>query len=313
MLGGFFLLSLQGCSTLPLQSHGLLKTRPIQYQIPTELDQTPFFPQTEYQCGPAALATVMNYHKVFVSPEELREMIYIPGRKGSLQIELIAATRTKGLVPYVIDRQVEALLDEVRAGNPVLVLQNLGLDWYPQWHYAVVIGYDLSKNEIILRSGINKRHINSFELFERTWRRSKYWGMVVLPPDELPRTARPFSYLKTVSAFQELNKPEVALQAYQTALKRWPKDRKILMAFGNALYAQKDYKSAEKTFHRILKSNKEYAPALNNLALVVLKSGRYRQAEKYAIKALQIGGRYTEQYKETLQSIRAARAGARNK
>ena len=36
-----------------------------------ELAQTPFFPQDRYQCGPAALATVLGAAGVHVTPEEL--------------------------------------------------------------------------------------------------------------------------------------------------------------------------------------------------------------------------------------------------
>src|SRR5690554_405536 len=34
-----------------------------------ELTDVPFFPQTEYQCGPAALATVMQYRGIAIEPE----------------------------------------------------------------------------------------------------------------------------------------------------------------------------------------------------------------------------------------------------
>ena len=46
------------------------------------------------------------------------------------------------------------LLQEVAAGHPVIVLQNLGLEWIPVWHYSVVIGYDLSRGQLVLRSGL---------------------------------------------------------------------------------------------------------------------------------------------------------------
>jgi hypothetical protein len=32
-------------------------------------------------------------------------------------------------------------VDQLEAGRPVLVLQNLALKLWPQWHYAVVVGY----------------------------------------------------------------------------------------------------------------------------------------------------------------------------
>ena len=65
-----------------------------------ELTQVPFFPQEEYQCGPAALATALASFGVKVTPEELVPQVYIPERKGSLQVEMLAAARRHGLVSY---------------------------------------------------------------------------------------------------------------------------------------------------------------------------------------------------------------------
>ena len=67
-----------------------------------ELDSTPFFPQQDYQCGPAALATVLVASGAQVSPDELVAEVYLPGRKGSLQAELIAAARARGRVDEAV-------------------------------------------------------------------------------------------------------------------------------------------------------------------------------------------------------------------
>ncbi len=65
---------------------------------------------------------------------------------------MIGAARRHGRVAYVISSP-EELLVEVAAGNPVIVLQNLGLSWVPVWHYAVVIGYDGDADMVTLHSG----------------------------------------------------------------------------------------------------------------------------------------------------------------
>ena len=62
-----------------------------------ELTETDFYPQTTDQCGPAALATVLNTTGMQVLPADLAPSLYIPGRQGSLQIELMAATRSYGI------------------------------------------------------------------------------------------------------------------------------------------------------------------------------------------------------------------------
>lgn len=303
---------LQGCSSIELQSDKILEAKAVAYIQPQELTGVPFNPQREYQCGPAALATVLQWRNVRVSADELVNDVYLPERKGSLQIEMLATVRRYDMIPYVIDRKMEALLQEVRAGNPVLVLQNLGLDWHPFWHYAVVIGYDLGNDRIILRSGEVKRHINSFSLFERTWRRSNYWGMVVLPIDRLPASGNAFSYLKSVVPFEQLNKNKIALTAYRNALQKWPQDKNLLMAAGNASYTEKQLSAAAKYYRRVIQNWPEFAPALNNLAQVLFEQRHYNDAKTYAEKAILHADKYKAEYEKTLNSIMQKISSARH-
>ena len=55
-----------------------------------ELESTPFYPQDDYQCGPAALATLLGAAGRPSSPEALVDEVYIPARRGSLEPEMIA-------------------------------------------------------------------------------------------------------------------------------------------------------------------------------------------------------------------------------
>ncbi len=116
-----------------------------------ELSATPFFPQSDYQCGPAALATVLTASGVTTTPEALVPKVYLPGRQGSLQPELVAAARQYDRLAYVLEPALAQVVAEVAAGRPVLVMQNLGLASYPVWHFAVVVGYDREAEQLVLR------------------------------------------------------------------------------------------------------------------------------------------------------------------
>ena len=307
MLGGFFSVLLQACSPVPIQSGALLSNPPPDIRPAHELEQVSFNPQRDYQCGPAALATVLQWNGLDITPDTLVPEIYLPGRKGSLQVEVIAAIRRHDQVPYKLDKSMTALLREIQAGNPVLVLQNLGLESIPAWHFAVVVGYDLEADRIVLRSGETRRRINSLELFERTWQRADYWALVVLPPTRLPATANPDTYLASVAPFEELGKPALALSAYHTALQRWPTDRNLLMAAGNASYRLQAYPAAETYYRKVLQTTPDHVPALNNLAYVMLKQGRYPEAEELAKQAVQASGGKDQNALDTLQEIQALR------
>ena len=86
--GGFFITAiLLTASCTPLHSGRILATAEV-FPQPVELTTVPFFPQEEYQCGPAALATVLTWTGVNVTPAELAPQVYLPERQGSLQLEI---------------------------------------------------------------------------------------------------------------------------------------------------------------------------------------------------------------------------------
>lgn len=308
-MAGALLLSslLAGCATAP-QTAQLGMHPPTGLDPAMLLEQTPFFPQERYQCGPASLAMALNAAGGAVTPEDLVSEVFIPGREGALQPEMVAAARHHGFVPYELAPQLENLLAELQAGHPVVVLQNLGLSWYPRWHYAVAVGYNLARSELTLRSGTERRHVIELSRFEYTWARSGHWALVVLPADRLPATADELNYLKSVAAFESLGQPAIAHTAYATALDRWPDSAGLLMGLGNSAYALGRREEAEQAFRRILITRPGYAPALNNLAQVVAERGAWQEAEALARQAVDADGGRSPVYGETLREIAAKRA-----
>jgi tetratricopeptide (TPR) repeat protein len=278
------MLVLSSCASTP-QSRQIRTDGPAFLPSVVELTDTPFYPQTQYQCGPAALATVLQAHRIKTTPELLSRQVYIPERKGSLQIEMTVATRRHEMLPYKIEPRLLDLLAEIAAGNPVLVLQNLGFDWFPQWHYAVVAGYDTVSHEVILRSGTTKRLITPFEVFERTWKRADFWALVIVPIGEIPATAEPLPYLKTAYAFEETGHQELALKAYQAASRHWPDNALIWMALGNVALFNRDWPEAVNAFNTASSLEPESIVSWNNLAYALHAYGCSAQA----MKALQCG------------------------
>jgi tetratricopeptide (TPR) repeat protein len=243
-----------------------------------ELVETPFFPQETHQCGPAALATVLVAAGRNATPAELSDRIYLPGRKGSLQLELLAATRRYGLIPYPLAPDPDALLAEVRVGRPVLVLQNLGLDALPAWHYAVVIGFDQEADTLVLRSGKVRREVLSARRFLATWRRAQSWAMVALRPGELPARPDRDRYLRAVAAAEAVGQVESALAGYRAALGRWPEEPTALLGYGNSLYGLQRRNEARAAYERLLEAHPRHVVGHNNLAQVLAEQGEYSRA-----------------------------------
>ncbi|MGN2392821.1 PA2778 family cysteine peptidase [Pelomicrobium sp. G1] len=284
----------------------LVKERPADLPQRAEIESAPFYPQERYQCGPAALATVLVHAGVDTFPEALVPLVYLPARQGSLQAEMLAATRRHGLIAYPLAPRLEDALREVAAGNPVVVLQNLALDLWPVWHYAVVVGYDQGAQEIVLRSGVTRRLVQSWSSFERTWARSGYWAMVALPPQRLPATAQERTYVAAAVALERVD-PDAARRAYATALERWPRSLTARIGLGNTAYTRGDLAGAEAAYRQAVLDYPQSADAWNNLAQVLVESGKKAEALTAAERAVSLGGPRLSQYRATLEAIQNAR------
>lgn len=268
-----------------------------------ELSATPFYPQKTYHCGPAALATALDAAGRKISPDELAGLVYLPERRGSLAIELAAAVRHLGYLPYQLKPELADLLGEIAQGRPVVVLQNLGLSWLPRWHYAVAVGYNLPANQIILRSGVHQRVLTDIATFERTWRRGDQWALLVLPPGKMPARAEASRYLQAAVGLERTTHRQAALESYRAAVERWPQNLTAWMGLGNTAYAANDLDAAAQAYRQALSLDARYAPAYNNLAQTLADRKQWDEAERMARRAIDIGGTHMEDYQATLQSI----------
>jgi len=267
----FILLS--GCASIPPEIIDLDAS-----PATLELVDTPFFPQERYQCGPAALATAISSSGIAVDVQDLVDRVYLPGRQGSLQVEMLAATRSVGRLPYVIDGTLQALWNELAAGRPVVVLQNLGVAVIPRWHFAVVVGIDTERDEILLRSGVEQRRVTSLRTFLRTWRRSNYWGFIVLRPEEMPVDVDRQRYQTAVAALEKAGQLEEALVAWKRAFSQWPGNPVALFGLGNIELSQGNDLAAEAYFRAIVELDAKSVAARNNLAIALARQGRYAEA-----------------------------------
>jgi len=262
--------SLAGCATrgplLPPLTSGQFPSR-------VELAATPFFPQRDYQCGPAALATVLAASGVTIDADTLVPEVYLPGRQGSLQPELVAAARGRGRVPYVLPPRPEALVAQLAAGTPVLVMQKLGAGPWPGWHYAVLVGYDAAADRFLLRSGTDERLELSAARFLATWDRAGRWSLVTLQPGLLPAAPDLARYMEAAASLEAVGRLDDAGRAYEAAGRQWPDEALPQLGLANLAYARGDLKSAERGFRAAIQIAPADVAARNNRAEVLLQLG----------------------------------------
>ena len=222
-----------------------------------------------------------------MSPDELVDKVYIPQRKGALQIEMIAAAREYGRIPYRLNPQFSAIKNELLNGRPVLVFQNLGWRIRPVWHYAVVIGYDPQTGTVRLRSGTHANKRLSLDKFLQTWQRAQAWAVVALKPGELPANVSFDRFFQSLTDMNKSSSKQSMLALYQLASRQFADKPITWFALANSYLQLKEYSKAVKNYQQVLTLKPNHVAARNNLAYSLSMLACYDEALEQAQSAIE--------------------------
>ena len=152
----------------------------LQTNGPRIVEGVPFYPQEEYQCGPASLAGVLNYYGVRVTPGEIAAEIFSRHARGTLDMDLVFYAQKKGLRAEKYAGGLEDLRRSIHSRRPLIVLIDQGFWVYEKSHFMVVVGYD--GGSIVVNSG-RERHLHVPEAaFLKSWGRAKFWTLRITSP-----------------------------------------------------------------------------------------------------------------------------------
>jgi len=143
------------------------------------IENVPFYPQTEYQCGPASLAGVLNFWGVRITPEEIAEEIYSKSARGTLNIDIVLYAQKQGLKAIQYEGTMEELRKNIDSRHPIIVLVDYGFFSIQANHFMVVIGYN--EDGVIVNSGKDREKFISEKDFVRSWRKTKFWSLLIRP------------------------------------------------------------------------------------------------------------------------------------
>ncbi|MBB3140044.1 PA2778 family cysteine peptidase [Halomonas organivorans] len=293
------LLLLAGCATTPQLSPATRQALPTRATV----GDVPFHGQRDYQCGPAALAMVLEAAGRDTAVDALIPQVFLPGRDGSVQPEMLATVRRHGLIPFRLETGFPGLLDELAAGRPVVVMQNLSLPIWPQWHYAVAIGYDLPADDIVLHTGMTPERSVDFGRFDATWARSGRWAFVALPPGQLPVDEDVDANLRAITDFESVQGSAAALPAWRALAQRHPDAAMVQFALGNARYANGDAQGAKQAFRAAVTAAPTLAPAWLNLGIVAGRTGDSDTARRALERAAALPGPWQPRAREERKAL----------
>jgi predicted double-glycine peptidase len=149
------------------------------------IDGLPFFGQDTYQCGPTALATVVDYWNrktgmgKWVTPEQVAAEIYSPTAKGVLGVDLEIYAKRHGFKEGQYSGTLRDLRAKVDAGIPVIIFVDYGVSVYHVNHFMVVTGY--RGDGVLVNSGRHENFWISGKELEKIWKKNGYWSLALRP------------------------------------------------------------------------------------------------------------------------------------
>lgn len=143
------------------------------------IENVPFFPQEDYQCGPASLASVLNYTGVSVTPDEIGKAIYSESARGTLNIDMLIYARTRGIEASHYRGAWDDLRRKIDSGFPLIVLVDQGFSLFQANHFMVIIGY--GDDSVVAHSGKHEREVIPREDFLKSWEKAGFWTLLIQP------------------------------------------------------------------------------------------------------------------------------------
>ena len=203
-----FALALTGCASALSPEVKRLPER-------VELNNVPFFRGNAYQSGPGALASMLAYQRVQITPGLLDKPLQLPGGEAALERNMAKAARQYGFVVYPLDKDLASLLTQVSAGFPVLVRYDDGL-MLTESRYAVLVGFNRDKQTVLLQSGMNRHRMMSFSSFASAWESAGSWAVLIQGPRQLPTNVDAQRWKTAAQALADAGQEQAAGEALKT-------------------------------------------------------------------------------------------------
>ncbi|MBH3413456.1 MULTISPECIES: peptidase C39 family protein [Pseudomonas] len=201
--------TLGGCASAPPAS---LKGMPQR----VEISSVPFYRGNANHSGSMALAALLSQQGAPITPGLLDKPLNLPKGADALETSIPRVAREYGMLVYPLDKQLDALLTQVAAGNPVLLRYREGSAWWSEPRYAVLIGYDRFKKRVLLRSGMHRRQLMAFDDFASAWAKEGSWAVLVQPPRQLPAQVDRQRWLQAADELARAGQEVAAKQAVRS-------------------------------------------------------------------------------------------------
>lgn len=155
---------------------------PPDFNPPTgtaRIDGVPFHPQDDYQCGPASLASVLNFHGDPVTPDQIARDIFRRDLGGALSLDMVLYARKRGHRAEWYNGGPDDIIRAVARNRPLIIMVDYGFANLSKNHFMVVIGY--GPDGVIAHNGRAREARIPWSDLVGPWRRANSWTLRIEP------------------------------------------------------------------------------------------------------------------------------------
>lgn len=225
-------------------------------------------------CGAASLSAVLTYWGHEISVEELDEALPKADNGGVLSLDLVLAARERGFGAELFAGDRTHIQQSIEAGEPLILMLSVvdapgkKKDLY---HYVIVDGIDPGGGLVRVHYGDGRPRWVAWDRLSPPWGKSGFATILVRPDDEPGEPVDPIRY---AVALEEAGRLEEAEAIYRQRLTARPDSALIWVNLGNVQMARGFEQEAEEAYRTALDLDSDHRDALNNLAWLLLESGR---------------------------------------
>jgi len=254
------------------------------------LEKAPSVDQKSYQCGPAALESVIRYWGGNADADSIGKAIYGPKTRGVLNFTLAQYLKTAGFWTEVHEEQTEQDLKRwLRKGIPPIVMLDTGTLWVRTYHFVVLKGFDDRLNIFYANTGVLETQSIDYAEFGRRWKKAGRWSLITAPPEKVDWELDEAQSIDIALMFEKSGNRAEAERRLESALVKNPESVTAKFNLAN-IYSQSNRPEQAKIIYQELLHNNPARPELsNNLAWVYYQEGRCEEAIKIIEAAFKSG------------------------
>ena len=127
-----------------------------------------------------------------------------------------------------------------------------------------------------------------FSVFERAWGRANHFGFLVLDPAAIPDNLDPRAVIRELALMEQAGAAAEAQAGFNRALLNWPEQKTAWLGLASTSMRLKQMDRAESVLRELVRREPAYGPGLNNLADLLLRTGRPLEALPLAERAVRV-------------------------